>query len=111
MRVEFLNRFDQIIVFSPHSQENLEKIALLLLKELKSRLLEREISIDWDNSLPSVIAQRSRQPGLGARPLRRYIQDHVETLIAEKILRGEISSGDTFTITEAMLSENTAPEE
>jgi ATP-dependent Clp protease ATP-binding subunit ClpC len=111
MRIEFLNRFDQIIVFSPHSQENLEKISLLLLKELKGRLLEREISIDWDDSLPSVIAQRSRQPGLGARPIRRYIQDHVETIIAERILRGEISSGDTFTITGAMLSENTASQE
>ena len=104
IRVEFLNRFDQIIVFSPHSMENLEKIAVLLLEELRNRLLEKEITLRWDDELPKAIAKRSHQPGLGARPMRRYIQDHLETAIAEELLKGAVKPGDVFEATPATLT-------
>jgi ATP-dependent Clp protease ATP-binding subunit ClpA len=103
IRVEFLNRFDKIIVFSPHDIENLAKIAELLLKELRVRLLEKQINIEWDSTVPKIIAQKSYQPGLGARPQRRYIQDNVEAAIATKILQSEIKPGDTFNVTAEMV--------
>lgn len=96
IRVEFLNRFDKIVVFSPHSSENLAAIAELLLKELKDRLKEKEVTLDWDESLPQAIARNAFQPGLGARPLRRYIQDNIESLIAQKLLEHSIKPGDSF---------------
>ncbi len=105
VRVEFLNRFDKIIVFSPHDQENLAKISELLLKELKTRLLEKEITLEWEENLPRVIAQKAHQPGLGARPLRRFIQDRIEGVIATKILEGEIKTGGTFKVETQMVSE------
>lgn len=99
VRVEFLNRFDQIIVFAPHSKENYVKIAELLLKELRNRLLEKEITIQWVESLLPLIVTNSYQPGLGARPMRRYVQDHIETAIAQEILEGRLKPGDTFLLT------------
>lgn len=105
VRVEFLNRFDKIIVFSPHDQENLAKISELLLKELKTRLLEKEITLEWDENLPRVIAQKAHQPGLGARPLRRFIQERIEGMIATKILEGEIKTGGVFKVESAMVEE------
>ncbi|MEA3357004.1 MAG: ATP-dependent Clp protease ATP-binding subunit [Patescibacteria group bacterium] len=99
MRVEFINRFDKIIVFSPHPIDNLTKITELLLKELKVRLLEKEITLEWNKGVPRKIAQKAQEPGMGARPLRRYIQDNIESIIATKLLHDKIKSGDSFTIT------------
>lgn len=103
IRVEFLNRFDKVIVFKPHDQTNLAKIAELLLKELKSRMLEKEITIKWDESIPRIIAHDSFEPGLGARPQRRYIQEKVEGIIASAMLEGQLKPGDAMTITPQML--------
>lgn len=108
VRVEFLNRFDKVIVFAPHSLDNLTKISELLLKELKNRLLEKEITLEWTENVPKVIAINGQQPGLGARPLRRFIQDRVEGIIAEKLLSGEIKPGDTFTIDESLFADRPA---
>ncbi len=103
VKVEFLNRFDKIIVFSPHDQENLSKIAELLLKELKSRLIEKEITLQWDDNIPKLIAQRSYEPGLGARPQRRYIQEKIEGVVATKILENQLKPGDTFAVSAEVL--------
>ncbi len=103
VRVEFLNRFDQIIIFTPHSRDNYIKIAELLLKELRNRLLEKEITLRWEDNLLLSIVSNSYQPGLGARPMRRYIQDTIETIIAQEILEGNLKSGDTFTFTSDLL--------
>ncbi|MBN2100343.1 ATP-dependent Clp protease ATP-binding subunit [Candidatus Dojkabacteria bacterium] len=105
VRVEFLNRFDRIIVFAPHPIENLTEISELLLKELKARLLEKEITLEWDDNLPRFIAQNAQEPGLGARPLRRYIQEKIEGVVATKLLQNEIKPGDTFKVTTEMLSD------
>lgn len=107
VRVEFLNRFDKIIVFSPHSTKNLTKISDLLLKELKVRLLEKQINIKWDEDIPRIIAQKSRESGLGARPIRRYIQEKVEGKIATKLLEREIKPGDVYHIEKEMFEGDT----
>jgi ATP-dependent Clp protease ATP-binding subunit ClpA len=109
VRVEFLNRFDKIIVFSPHDMENLTKISVLLLKELKARLVEKDIIIEWKQDVPSIIAQQAYEPGLGARPLRRYIQDTIEGAIATKMLKKEIIPGDNFVITSDLLPKTKNP--
>lgn len=108
LRIEFLNRFDQIIVFSPHTKENYNKIAELLLKELKNRLLEKEITIQWEENLPPYIVANSYQPGLGARPMRRYVQDYVETAIAQEMLEGRLKPGDTYLLTPETIKTSTA---
>jgi hypothetical protein len=99
VRVEFLNRFDKIIVFAPHDIENLTQISILLLKELKARLADKNITVKWEDNVPRIIATRAYEPGLGARPLRRYIQEKVEGVLATKMLRQEIQPGDNFNIT------------
>lgn len=103
VRVEFLNRFDRIIVFSPHSMENLEKIAVLLLEELRTRMHGKEITVEWDDEVAGAIARGSYNPGLGARPMRRYIQEKVESVVAQKMLEGAVKPGDTFALTAEML--------
>lgn len=103
VRVEFLNRFDKIIVFSPHDMENLTKIATLLLKELKARLSEKEITLEWEDNIPGITARQAQEPGLGARPLRRYIQEKVEGIIATKLLQKELKPGDSFILNSSML--------
>jgi len=103
VRIEFLNRFDQIIVFSPHNKENLTQIAELLLKELRTRMLEKEITLDWEDSIPKLVARDSFEPGLGARPMKRFIQEHFETALAERILNKSLNAGDVFTITRDLM--------
>ncbi|MBN1618705.1 ATP-dependent Clp protease ATP-binding subunit [Candidatus Dojkabacteria bacterium] len=103
VKIEFLNRFDKIIVFAPHNMDNLEKIAILLLKNVRLRLMEKEITIDWEDGVARLIASKAYQPGLGARPIRRFIQDNIEGLIATKMLQGEIQTGSEFTIMKNMI--------
>ena len=85
--------------------ENLAKIAELLLKELKGRLQKKEITTEWEESVPKIIAQNSYQPGLGARPQRRYIQEKIEGIVATQILENKVKPGDIFKITADMLSD------
>jgi ATP-dependent Clp protease ATP-binding subunit ClpC len=99
VRVEFLNRFDNIIVFAPHDMDNLAQISILLLKELKARMQQKNITLKWEDDVPRIIAEKAYQPGLGARPLRRYLQEKVEGVLATKMLRNEIKAGDNFIIT------------
>lgn len=103
LRVEFINRFDHIVVFTPHDMGRLAQISILLLKELESRLSEKGISLKWGNEVPRAIAEKSRVPGMGARPLRRYIQEKIEGIVATKLLNKELKSGDEFTIEEKMI--------
>ncbi len=106
VRVEFLNRFDKIIVFSPHDMENLAKIAVLLLKELKARMINKDITIEWTPAIPHLIASKAHEPGLGARPLRRYIQDHVEGHLATQMLHQNIRAGDKLIIDETVFADD-----
>jgi ATP-dependent Clp protease ATP-binding subunit ClpB len=99
MKPELINRFDQVIVFSPHDKENLEKITVLLLNDLAKRMKEKGYSITWDEDVPMYIANTAYEPGFGARPLRRFIQDEVESLIANKIIDSQLNKGDSLRIT------------
>ena len=103
LRPELLNRFDKVIVFQPHNIENLTKITILLLNDLSKRLTERGFIINWSNQIPMLIANKAQIPGMGARPIRRYIQDNIEGKIAKEILEGNLKSGDSITIKESWI--------
>ena len=97
-RPEFLNRLDETILFKPLTKDNITSIIDLLLKELNSRLAERELTIELTASAKAFIADHGFDPVYGARPLKRYMQKYVETLAAKLILGGEISTGETIVI-------------
>ncbi len=99
MRPELLNRFDQIVVFRPHSMENLARIAELLLRQLAKKLNEKNINLSWEESIPTLLAQKTYDPGMGARPLRRYVEDTIQTRIADEILANSLQQGGNVIIT------------
>ncbi len=95
---EFLNRLDEIIMFKPLTRENIRGIIDLLVTDLNRRLSERELSVELTDGAKEKIVEHAYEPAYGARPLKRYIQKHVETLLAKKILADELHAGDTFVI-------------
>ncbi|MCI8599938.1 MAG: ATP-dependent chaperone ClpB [Lachnospiraceae bacterium] len=97
-RPEFLNRLDETILFKPLTMENIRSIIHLLLAELNNRLADRELTLELTDSAKAFITEQGYDPIYGARPLRRYMQKHVETLTAKLILGGEVSTGDTIVI-------------
>ncbi len=97
-RPEFLNRLDETILFKPLTKSNITQIIDLLLKELNERLADRELSLELTDAARTFIADHGFDPVYGARPLKRYMQKHVETLAAKLILGGEISTGATIVI-------------
>ena len=97
-RPEFLNRLDETILFKPLTKSNITRIIDLLLKELNERLADRELSLELTDAARTFIADHGFDPVYGARPLKRYMQKHVETLAARLILGGEISTGATIVI-------------
>ena len=97
-RPEFLNRLDETILFKPLTKSNITRIIDLLLKELNERLADRELSLELTDAARTFIADHGFDPVYGARPLKRYMQKHVETLAAKLILGDEISTGATIVI-------------
>ena len=97
-RPEFLNRLDEIIMFKPLTKDNIKNIAGLLLKDVNKRLEDKEISIEITDRAMDFIAENGYDPVYGARPLKRYLQKHVETLAAKKIIANEVSPGETIKI-------------
>ena len=93
---EFLNRIDEIIVFSKLSQDDIKQIADKMLQNLAKRVKNMGIEISFDHSALSEISKIGFDPVYGARPLRRSIQSNIEDALSEKILEGEIKSGDTI---------------
>ncbi|MCI9412422.1 MAG: ATP-dependent chaperone ClpB [Eubacterium sp.] len=100
---EFLNRLDEVIMFKPLTRENIRGIIDLLVTELNCRLADRELSVELTEAAKRKVVENAYEPAYGARPLRRYIQKNVETLLAKKILADEIRAGETFVIDEEML--------
>ena len=98
-RPEFLNRVDDIIVFSQLSEDEIAEIARLMLSSLEKRLKANGINASFDDSAVRLLAKEGFDPVYGARPLRRAIQSKVEDLIAEKMLDGEINQGSLITVT------------
>ena len=97
-RPEFLNRLDEIILFKPLAKEQVGDIIDLLLKDVNKRLEEKELSIELTNAAKEYIIENGYDPVYGARPLKRYLQKHVETLAAKIILSGEIRPQNTIRI-------------
>jgi len=95
---EFLNRLDKIFTFKPIDVDNMSKIAKIEMKELEKRLKGKDISIKLDNKVYKYIALHSFNPQSGARPLKRFIQDKIENLIANQILADSIHNGDNIKI-------------
>lgn len=97
-RPEFLNRLDEIILFKPLTKENIGMIVDLLMKELNRRLEEQELTIRLTEEAKRFVIDGGYDPVYGARPLKRYVQKHVETLAARLILSGQIRTGEELVI-------------
>ncbi len=95
---EFLNRLDETIMFKPLTRDNIRGIIDLLVADLNRRLADRELQVELTDPAKDHIVENAYEPAYGARPLKRYIQKHVETLLAKKILADELHPGETFVI-------------
>ena len=97
-RPEFLNRLDEIIMFKPLTKENIGGIVDLMVKELSDRLADQELSLKLTDAARTQVIENGYDPVYGARPLKRYLQNYVETLAAKKILSGDVHQGDTLVL-------------
>ncbi len=97
-RPEFLNRLDEIVFYKPLTKENICRILDLQLQDLERRLKERSLSLEVTYEARRFIADSSFDPLYGARPMKRFVQNHVETLIAHYILSSQLSMGDTLKV-------------
>ena len=98
-RPEFLNRLDEIIMFKPLSKENIGSIVSLILADLNRRLADKKLALELTGEALDYIVENGYDPAYGARPLKRFMQKHVETLAARSILEGNVAAGDTIVIT------------
>jgi ATP-dependent Clp protease ATP-binding subunit ClpB len=90
---EFLNRVDEIVLFTPLMLEQIKQVVGLLLQRLQGRLQDRKIELELTEAARSFIASEAYDPVYGARPLRRYLQTHIETVLARKIISGDLPEG------------------
>ncbi len=100
-RPEFLNRLDETILFKPLTKGNIYNIIDLLVKDVNKRLADREIQIELTEAAKNNILEGGYDPMYGARPLKRYLQKHVETLAARLMLEGNTGAGQTIVIDES----------
>ena len=97
-RPEFLNRLDEIIMFKPLSKNNIGNIIKLMMDDLNKRLADRDIHVALTPNAQDYIVEHGYDPVYGARPLKRFLQKHVETLSAKLILEDKVQQGDTIQI-------------
>ena len=97
-RPEFLNRLDETILFKPLTKADIGSIIHLIVKDINTRLADREISIEITETAQNYIVEEGYDPVYGARPLKRFVQKHVETLAAKMILAGNIAAKDVILI-------------
>ena len=97
-RPEFLNRLDEIIMFKPLDKAAIGNIVDLLLRGLSERIADRELSLRLTDAAKAYVIEKGYDPHYGARPLKRFLQKNVETLVARHILSGNLHAGDTITI-------------
>ena len=93
-RPEFLNRIDDIVVFSPLTEDQIVKIIELAMKDIEKRLEERNITLEMTDAAKKFIADESYDPAYGARPVKRFLQRNVETELAEELIKGTVGDGD-----------------
>lgn len=99
-RPEFLNRFDEIVLFRPLNESELVQVVQLMIKSTNDTLSSQKISITLDEAAAKKLANIGYDPQFGARPMRRMVQRTVENLIARKVLEGSAQPGDVITVTE-----------
>ena len=97
-RPEFLNRLDEIVFYKPLTKENVTKIIDLQIAKLNSRLADQQIRCELTPAAKAAIVDAAYDPQYGARPLRRYVQHTVETMLSKRLLRGDITPGQTVTV-------------
>ncbi len=97
-RPEFLNRLDETILFKPLTKDNIGNIINLLVGDLNKRLEEKQLTLDITDKAKDYIMEYGYDPVYGARPLKRYLQKNVDTLVARKMLEGSVGAGDTLTV-------------
>ena len=95
---EFINRLDDVLIFDPLSEEQLESIVSIQLRGLGERLAARRLVLDVTDDAKKWLAERGYEPAYGARPLRRLIQKAIGDQLAKKLLGGEIRDGDTVRV-------------
>ena len=97
-RPEFLNRLDEIVYYKPLTKENITKIIDLLIKDLTQRLADKQLKLDITPLAKDLIIENGYDPVYGARPLKRYLQSKVETLIAKTMIANDLQPGNTIQI-------------
>ena len=97
-RPEFLNRLDEIIMFKPLTKDNIAHITELMVADINRRLADRQLKIKLTDAARDYVTEHGYDPQFGARPLRRFIQKNVETLVARIILEDKVEEGDTITL-------------
>ena len=97
-RPEFLNRLDEIIFYKPLAKTEIIKIVDLMLADLQKRLDDKHIKINVSDEAKNYIVDCGYDPNFGARPLRRFIQSKVETIVAKKIIGSDLSAGDSIDV-------------
>ncbi len=95
-RPEFLNRLDEVILFKPLTKENIGGIIKLIVADLNARLADKDLTLKLTAEAENFIVEQAYDPVYGARPLKRYVQKHVETLAAKLILADKVQGGDTI---------------
>lgn len=98
-RPEFLNRIDETVLFKPLSLEEIGSIVDLLLVDLNKRLAERRVTVKLDPKAKAWVAEKGYDPVFGARPLKRFLQRHLETRLARALIAGEVAEDSALTFT------------
>ena len=97
-RPEFLNRLDEIVFYKPLTKENITGIIDLQIAKLNERLAQQQIGLVLTQKAKDYIVEEAYDPQFGARPLRRYVQHTVETMLSKKLLAGTVLPGQTVTV-------------
>lgn len=97
-RPEFLNRLDEIVFYKPLTKDNITHIIDLIMKDLNTRLADKQLKCELTERAKNYIIETGYDPAFGARPLKRLVQRHVETLLARKIIADEVEPGTTLTV-------------
>ena len=97
-RPEFLNRLDEIVFYKPLTKENIYGIVDLLIADLEKRLSEKQLHITVTNAAKDYIMEQGYDPVYGARPLKRFLQSRVETLLARKMIAEDLEPGTRLTV-------------
>ena len=97
-RPEFLNRIDEIVTYKPLTKEQIGSIVKLMLQGLNKRLADKQLRVELTDAAMDAVIEQGFDPAFGARPLKRYLQSKVETLVARRIISADVKPGDVLTV-------------